>query len=59
MTGSLPKTGPGAALLLSLGGTQVGVPWPVAIAGIGVSLLTAGVLLVRFGFRRNQGVGSA
>lgn len=58
--GSLPRTG---SSVLVLGGTVAGVtvetsvPYPLAIAAVGVALVLAGALFIRFGFRRRRPAG--
>ncbi len=52
----LPKTGTGFALAVGGASYYIGA-WQ--IAAIGITLVAAGVLLVRLGWRRNKSVNSA
>jgi UDP-N-acetylmuramyl pentapeptide phosphotransferase/UDP-N-acetylglucosamine-1-phosphate transferase len=60
--GSLPRTGSGA---IALGGTIAGVsleasvPMPLIVAAVGVTLVLAGALLIRLGFRRRRPAGAS
>jgi hypothetical protein len=55
---ALPKTGI-ASIAIGAGGATVNAPLPLVIAAIGLGIVTAGVVLVRVGFRRRKGVGQA